>query len=92
MVGFGSYQYAYASGRTGEWFVTGFAPRKDKLSVYIMPGFTDFADLMKLLGKFKTGKSCLYINNLKDVDLDVLEQLVAESVAVMEQRYDCSTE
>lgn len=89
MVGFGSYHYTYASGRSGDWFLTGFAPRKDKLSVYIMPGFADFAALMKGLGPHKTGKSCLYIKRLADIDLGKLEALVAQSVALMEHRYDC---
>ena len=89
MVGFGSYHYVYASGRSGDWFLTGFSPRKDKLSVYIMPGFSDFAELMRDLGRFKTGKSCLYIKQLDDINLATLEELVRRSVAVMEQRYDC---
>lgn len=91
MVGFGNYQYTYASGRSGEWFVTGFAPRKNSLSVYIMPGFAEFADLMSVLGRFKTGKSCLYIKNLEDIDVDTLEKIVVASVAVMEEKYACQT-
>lgn len=87
MVGFGSYHYKYESGREGDWFLTGFAPRKRELSLYIMPGFDRFAELMNNLGKHKTGKSCLYIKQLGDIDLDVLEQLVAESVERMRQQY-----
>lgn len=87
MVGFGSYHYKYESGREGDWFLTGFAPRKRELSLYIMPGFDRFAELMSNLGKHKTGKSCLYIKQLGDIDLDVLEQLVSESVEHMRQQY-----
>jgi hypothetical protein len=89
MIGFGSYRYVYASGHSGEWFLTGFSPRKDKLSVYIMPGFSAFEALMRDLGRFKTGKSCLYIKQLSDIDLARLEELISQSVAVMEQKYDC---
>ena len=59
IVGFGSYTYKYASGRTGDWMLTGFSPRKQALTLYIMAGFDEYADLMERLGKYKTGKSCL---------------------------------
>ena len=87
MVGFGSYHYKYASGREGDWFLTGFAPRKNDLTLYIMPGFDRFEALMKKLGKHKTGKSCLYIKRLSDIDPAVLRQLVVDSVAYMRQQY-----
>jgi hypothetical protein len=87
MVGFGSYHYKYASGREGDWFLTGFAPRKNDLTLYIMPGFDRFETLMKKLGKHKTGKSCLYIKRLSDIDPAVLKELVADSVAYMRQQY-----
>ena len=87
IVGFGSYHYKYASGREGDWFLTGFAPRKQALTVYIMPGFAAFGDLMAKLGKHKTAKSCLYIKKLEDVDLDVLEDLIARSIAQMRDMY-----
>ncbi|MYA66507.1 MAG: DUF1801 domain-containing protein [Gammaproteobacteria bacterium] len=87
IVGFGSYRYKYASGREGDWMITGFSPRKQNLTVYIMPGFSEFADLLARLGKHKTSKSCLYLNKLDDVDLDMLAELVRESVAVMRKRY-----
>lgn len=80
IVGFGRYRYKYGSGREGEWMITGFSPRKSDLTLYIMPGFEPFADVMKRLGKYKTGKSCLYIKKLADVDLDVLRELVTSSV------------
>ena len=83
IVGFGRYRYKYESGREGEWMITGFSPRKGDLTLYIMGGFDAFPDLMKRLGKFKTGKSCLYIKKLEDVDLDVLRQLVKQSVKKM---------
>lgn len=80
IVGFGRYRYKYESGREGEWMVTGFSPRKNDLTLYIMRGFEQAPDLMKRLGKHKTGKSCLYIKKLEDVDLKVLKQLVSKSV------------
>ena len=83
IVGFGRYHYKYASGREGDWFVTGFAPRKQNLTLYIMSGFDNYDQLLSQLGKHKTGKSCLYINKLDDVDLDVLQELVKQSVAHM---------
>ncbi|MDE2856969.1 MAG: DUF1801 domain-containing protein [Chloroflexota bacterium] len=83
IVGFGSYHYAYESGREGDWFLTGFAPRKASMTLYIMPGFAHYDDLLARLGKHKIGRSCLYINKLADVDMDVLRDLVAESMAYM---------
>ena len=80
IVGFGTYRYKYASGRQAEWFLTGFAPRKQNLTLYIMSGFENYEQLLGQLGKHKTGKSCLYINKLEDVNLDVLRKLVKESV------------
>jgi len=87
MVGFGSYDYTYASGRSGTWFIAGFAPRKQALTLYIMPGFSQYEKLMSKLGKYKTGKSCLYINSLDDVDTDVLNKLIKLSVAQMRKKY-----
>jgi len=87
MVGYGSYHYVYDSGRENDWFLAGFSPRKQALTLYIMSGFKGHDGLMKKLGKHKTGKSCLYINRLDDVDLEVLEQLVTRSVAAMKKRY-----
>ncbi len=87
MVGFGSYHYTYASGREGDWFVCGFSPRKQALTLYIMAGFSKYDDLMSRLGNYKTGKSCLYIKSLDDVDLTVLRQLVEASVAYINETY-----
>ena len=79
IVGFGNYHYKYKSGREGDWFLTGFSPRKQNLTLYIMAGFSGYDNLLKDLGKYKTGKSCLYINKLEDVNLDVLQELVKQS-------------
>lgn len=83
IIGFGSYRDKYADGRENAWFQTGFSPRKQNLTLYIMPGFDRYKDLLARLGNYKTGKSCLYINKLEDVDFDVLRELVKESVKVM---------
>ncbi len=80
MIGFGSYHYKYASGREGDWFATGFSPRKQNMTLYIMSGFRQYESLLAKLGKHKTGKSCLYINRIEDIDLDVLRELVKQSV------------
>ena len=81
IVGFGSYRYRYASGREGEWPLVGFSPRKRNLTLYIMDGFDEYDALLADLGKYKTGKSCLYINKLEDVDLPTLRELVRQSAA-----------
>lgn len=81
IIGFGSYHYTYASGREGDWFLAGFSPRKQALTLYIMSGFSRYQELLAKLGKHKTGKSCLYINRLDDIDMKVLRRLVKESVA-----------
>lgn len=80
IVGFGSYHYKYESGREGDWFVTGFSPRKQNLTIYIMVGFERYANLLKKLGKHKTSKSCLYINRLEDINQSVLKELITKSV------------
>jgi hypothetical protein len=80
IVGFGSYHYRYASGREGDWFTAGFSPRKQALTLYIMSGTSKHDELFTKLGKYTTGKSCLYIKKLEDVDLDVLEELIEASV------------
>ncbi len=81
IVGFGSYHYKYASGREGDWFLVGFSPRKQNHTLYIMSGFDQYETLLSQLGKHKTGKSCLYINKLEDVDQDVLKKLITLSIA-----------
>ena len=84
IVGFGRIQYKYVSGRELEWFVTGFSPRKQDLTLYIMPGIERYPALLNKLGKHKTGKSCLYVKKLEDVDLTTLKQLIRKSVAEIE--------
>jgi hypothetical protein len=81
IVGFGDYRYVYASGREGDWFVTGFSPRKQNLTLYVMGGFEPHAELLARLGKHKLGKGCLYINKLQDVDQTVLRDLMTTTVA-----------
>ena len=80
IIGFGSYHYRYASGREGDWMAAGVSPRKQSLTLYIMTGFPRHEALMKKLGRYTTGKSCLYIRKLADVDMAVLRELVRESV------------
>jgi len=87
IVGFGSYHYKYESGREGDSLITGFSPRKAALTLYIMPGFGRYDEYMQKLGKYKTGKSCLYIKKLADVDRAVLRQLVEDAVAYMNGKY-----
>ena len=85
IVGFGSYHYRYESGREGDFMLTGFAPRKQALTLYIMGGHERYDGLMAKLGKHRRGRSCVYINKLADVDLAVLRELIAESVAFMRE-------
>lgn len=87
IIGFGHYQYRYSTGREGTWMRGGFSPRKGKFSLYIMDGFANYTDLLGKLGKFKTGKSCLYITRLDQVDRDVLCDLVTGSFAHMQEMY-----
>lgn len=86
IIGFGSYHYRYASGRQGDWMATGVSPRKRSLTVYIMTGFARHEELMQKLGRYTTGRSCLYIKKLEDVNLDVLRELVRESFAHVSRR------
>ncbi len=87
IIGFGQYHYRYDSGREGDSLMTGFSPRKQALTIYIMPGFDNYADLMGKLGKYKTSRSCLYIKKLDDVDTDILETLVGSAHAWMKEKY-----
>jgi hypothetical protein len=80
IVGFGTQHYKYASGREGDWFRTGFSPRKDRLTLYITSSFKQYPDLMEKLGKYKTGLSCLHIKKLSDVDQGVLKKLIVQSL------------
>ena len=88
IVGYGTYHYKYESGREGDFMITGFSPRRQALTVYILAGFGRFDTLMGKLGKYKTGKSCLYIKRLSDVDEKVLEKLIDASVRYMRENYE----
>lgn len=79
IIGFGSYHYCYESGREGDWFLTGFSPRKQNLTLYVMAGFTQYEALLQKLGKFSTGKACLYIKKIEDIDMPTLEELIRQS-------------
>lgn len=87
IVGYGSYDYSYESGRTGSFLATGFSPRKTNLSIYIMPGYEDFSEILSRLGKHKIGKSCLYINKLADVDINVLEELIRAGLKALDAKW-----
>mgnify|MGYP001818533911 CR=1 FL=1 len=87
IVGFGRYHYRQKSGQKAIWPLTGFSPRKQNLTIYIMPGFGKYAALLSRLGKHKHSVSCLYVNKLADINMDVLSELIADSVKVMKQRY-----
>lgn len=88
IVGFGSYHYKYASGHEGDCFIAGYSPRKQNFSIYVMAGFSGSDKLMAKLGKHKTGKSCLYIKRLDDVDEAVLQKLIDKSVKYMRSKYE----
>ena len=83
IIGFGSYHYKYASGREADWFLTGFSPRMQNMTLYIMSGFDQYDELLGKLGKYSIGKSCLYVKRLENIDLDVLKELVEKSVGHM---------
>lgn len=87
IVGFGDYHYKYDSGREGDFFKVGFSPRKARMTLYIMAGFDRYGELMGKLGKYKTGRSCLYVNKLEDVDEEVLKELIAHSYEYMTRKY-----
>lgn len=86
IVGFGNYHYKYKSGREGDWFLCGFSPRKQALTLYIMSGFKKYQQQLAKLGKYKTGKSCLYIKHLEDIDHKVLKDLVKSSVEYLKEK------
>ena len=90
MVGYGAYDYAYASGRTGRSLATGFSPRAANMVVYIMPGYTDFPDITARLGKHKLGKSCLYFTRLSDIDEGALRDLIAAGLGDLATRWPVS--
>jgi uncharacterized protein DUF1801 len=90
MIGFGEYHYKYDSGREGDFMATGFSPRKAKLSIYILPGYADYGPVLNRLGKHSPGKSCLYLNKLDDIDLDVLAELITAGIADLSRKYPVS--
>ena len=81
IIGYGRYHYVYDSGREGDFLATGFSPRKAALSIYVMPGYQDYSEILNRLGTHKLGKSCLYVNKLDDIDMDVLAELVRAGLA-----------
>ncbi len=87
IIGFGEYHYSYKSGREGDWPVTGFSPRKQNISIYIMPGFSKYKKQLARLGKHRHSVSCLYIKRLADVDIDILQEVVRDSVEIMKEMY-----
>ncbi len=87
IIGFDQYHYKYESGREGDFLKVGFSPRKRELSIYIMSGFKKHDELMQKLGKYRTGKSCLYVKRLEDINMDVLRDLVQESVKFVDEKY-----
>lgn len=87
IVGFGKYTYTYDSGRSGEWFLTGFSPRKSAISLYLMAGFDGYEKTLKVLGKHKTGKACLYIKKMADIEEEVLVSLIEASVQHVKKKY-----
>lgn len=87
IIGYGRYHYQYESGREGDAMITGFSPRKANLVMYIMPGYSNLGDKLDRLGKHKLGKSCLYLNKLADVDVDVLEEIIRDGVDKMKSKY-----
>lgn len=85
IIGFGSYHYKYESGREGDWLLAGFSPRKQNLALYLTNNLDDYQQTLTKLGKHKTGKGCLYINKLEDVDLAVLKKLLKEAVDAIDK-------
>ena len=88
IIGFGTYHYKYKSGREGDWMKTGFSPRIQNLTLYIMCDVQKYKDLLQKLGKHKTGKGCLYIKKLEDINLDILTELITHSVDYISKKYD----
>ncbi|HMR01405.1 MAG TPA: DUF1801 domain-containing protein [Candidatus Gracilibacteria bacterium] len=92
IIGFGSYHYkSERSSQEGDWPLTGFSPRKQNLTIYIMPGFKEYQDLLAKLGKHKHSVSCLYINKLSDIDIKILKKLIKQSITEMKKRYETTS-
>lgn len=86
IVGFGDYHYVYESGREGDWYLVGFSPRKQNLTIYLTTGFVAAPELLAKLGKFTSGKSCLYIKKIEDIHLPTLKKLLTASIASMKKK------
>ncbi|MCW5724993.1 MAG: DUF1801 domain-containing protein [Maricaulaceae bacterium] len=87
IIGFGEYHYKYDSGREGDFLATGFSPRKAALSIYVMPGYQDYSEILSRLGKHSIGKACLYVKKLSDIDTGVLEELIRAGLADLARKY-----
>jgi len=87
IIGFGEYHYKYESGREGDMCRIGFSPRTQNLTLYMIPGYSEYADELSRLGKHKIGKSCLYIKRLSDVDESVLEEMIIKDLKAMDEKY-----
>ena len=87
IIGFGKYHYKYESGHEGDACLTGFSPRKQNISLYVMPGTDEHSDLLKKLGKHKASKGCLYIKKVEDIDLGILEKIIGQSVKSLQKKY-----
>ena len=87
MIGYGRYDYVYETGHGGSSLATGFSPRKAELSIYILPGYSDFGEILGRLGKHRIGKSCLYVKRLSDIDTGVLEELIRGGLADLASRW-----
>ena len=87
IIGYGSYHYRYNSGREGDWFLSGFSPRKQSLTIYMMGGYSDSNELLPKLGKHKKSVGCLYIKSLSDIDINILEKLIVKSIETLKKTY-----
>lgn len=87
IIGFGSYHYKYASGHEGDAPLVGFSPRKAKISLYFAPGDTKREELLKVFGKHTTGKACVYINKVADIDMEILKELINQSIKFLQEMY-----
>lgn len=87
IIGYGRYHYRYETGRTGDFLATGFSPRKARHSIYIMPGYQDYSRILARLGKHRLGKSCLYVNKLADIDMEVLAELIETGLNDLNARW-----
>ena len=92
IIGYGRYHYVYETGREGDFLATGFSPRSQNFSIYIMPGYADFSDILKRLGKHNTSKSCLYVRRLSDIDQNVLAEVIRAGLDDLRARWEIHPE